>query len=117
MRWLVVGGAFLLGVVLVALLLLPAPGPRQRLLIGGVEDAAKWADPGGNMALANRAGFQVIVLSSVWQRPLPSPPAAERAALGRAITAALRAGIEPVVAVYSFAADTPRSVRDRLEFV
>ncbi|HUY71255.1 MAG TPA: hypothetical protein VMV08_03375 [Gaiellaceae bacterium] len=40
---------------------------------GSVEAAAKWADPGGNMALATLAGFRVVVISSVWQRPRTTP--------------------------------------------
>src|SRR5579862_446619 len=118
MRRVAVGGAALLLASVSALVLLGGLGhtPRRGLIVGGVEDAAKWADPGGNMALAARAGFRTVVLSSVWQRPRTAPTTAELEALGRAIDAAEPDGIQPIVAVYSFAADTPLTPRDRGEF-
>ena len=33
-------------------------GSPRHLVVGGVEDAAKWSDPAGNMARARRAGFR-----------------------------------------------------------
>ncbi|HWE81280.1 MAG TPA: hypothetical protein VG265_06500 [Gaiellaceae bacterium] len=116
MRWLAFGGGVLLAAGLAAALLLGGHARHRSLMVGGVEDAAKWADPGGNMALATRAGFQTIVLSSVWQRPLTAPTTTELDALGRAIDAAEPDGIEPIVAVYSFGASTPLTGRDRAEF-
>ncbi|HEX4323268.1 MAG TPA: hypothetical protein VHZ77_01425 [Gaiellaceae bacterium] len=89
---------------------------RPQLVVGGVEDAAKWADPGGNMALAQQAGFRTIVLSSVWARPATTPGPAELDGLRRAIDAAEQIGIRPIVAVYSFSGNTPVSTRDREEF-
>ena len=90
--------------------------PRHVLIVGGVEDAAKWGDPSGNMALARRAGFRVIVLSSIWRRPLWAPGAVELASLRGAIDAADADGISPIVAVYSFSSETPLSSRDRAQF-
>jgi hypothetical protein len=68
------------------------------------------------MALASRAGFASIVLSSVWQRPLRAPGAQEIYRLRTAIDAAEADGIQPVVAVYSFARDTPRTPGEQAEF-
>ncbi len=90
--------------------------PPHALVVGAVEDAAKWDPPRASMELARRAGFRAIVLSSVWSAPQRAPSAAEIAQLRGAVDAADAVGIEPVVAVYSFAADTPTSARARGEF-
>ena len=89
---------------------------RPGLVVGGVEDAAKWGDPAANMELASRAGFRTIVLSSVWSRPETAPDNPELERLRAAIDSARRLGIEPIVAVYSFSGETPVTARDRLEF-
>jgi hypothetical protein len=99
-----------------ALVLAGCGGGHRHLAVGGVEDAAKWADPGGNMALARRAGFQVIVLSSVWTRADKTAPADEVYRLKTAIDVAQRDGIQPIVAVYSFSGDTPLTPRARARF-
>jgi hypothetical protein len=91
-------------------------GLGPRLLIGGVDDAAEWGAPLASMELAQHAGFQAIVLSSVWRRPLAAPAAAEIERLGKAVAAADELGIEPIVAVYSFSSDTPLTERARTEF-
>ena len=118
MRRLAIGGALLLVAALTASAARERarPGPRHVLIVGGVEDAAKWGDPSGNMALARRAGFRVIVLSSIWRRPLWAPGAVELDSLRGAIDAADAAGIRPIVAVYSFSSETPLSARDRAQF-
>jgi hypothetical protein len=105
--------AAIVGAFLLAGLLQP---PRHELVVGGVEDAAKWADPGGNMALAARAGFRVIVLSSVWQRGQRAPSAVDLGSLQRAVVAGDADGIRSVVAVYFFARDTPLTARQRADF-
>ncbi len=91
-------------------------GSPRRLVVGGVEDAAKWSDPAGNMARARRAAFEVIVLSSVWTRGATTPDNPELARLRTAVDAAQRDDIRPIVAVYSFGADTPETQRQRLDF-
>ncbi len=118
MRRLAIVGALLLVAALTAWLLESelGPAPRHVLIVGGVEDAAKWGDPNGNMALARRAGFRVIVLSSIWRRPLWAPGAVELDSLRGAIDAADADGIRPIVAVYSFSSETPLSARDRAQF-
>ena len=88
-------------------------GRHGHVVVGGVEDSAKWADPGGNMALARRAGFQMIVLSSVWTRGARSPSADELHRLKDAVDAAQRVGIQPIVAVYSLSENTPVTPDDR----
>jgi hypothetical protein len=91
-------------------------GGRRHLIVGGVEDSAKWADPGGNMALAARAGFRVIVLSSVWTRPVRAPSVGEVYRLKTAIDVAERDHIQPIVAVYSFSGNTPNTSEDQSDF-
>jgi len=90
---------------------------RHGLVVGGVEDAAKWDPPLASMQLARRAGFRVIVLSSVWSPPLQAPGEPEIDRLRAAVEAADRVGIEPIIAVYSFARNTPLEPRARAEFV
>ena len=86
------------------------------LVVGAVEDAAKSGDPDAKMALARRAGYRAVVLSSVWSPPLEAPPPAELRALQGAAAAASAAGIRPIVAVYSFSAVTPTSPEARAQF-
>ncbi len=117
MRRTVLVGSLVLIVCLGAWLLQRALAPTQRsLVVGGVEDAAKWGDPTTNMALARRAGFRTIVLSSVWTRPLQTPDMPEITRLQAAVDAADTDGIHPIVAVYSFSSNTPLTARDRADF-
>ena len=106
----------LLVTVCAVLLVAGCGGHHRHLVVGGVEDSAKWADPGGNMALARRAGYQVIVLSSVWTQPHRAPTADEVYRLRTAVHVAQHAGIEPIVAVYSFGSQTPVTPSARAEF-
>jgi hypothetical protein len=108
--------ALLAAAAFVAVLLAGCGGGHHHLVVGGVEDSAKWADPGGNMALAGRAGFRVIVLSSVWADAARAPTASETYRLRTAIDVAQRIGIQPIVAVYSFSGDTPLTSRGRAAF-
>ena len=85
------------------------------LQVGAVDDAAKWApDPDRAMAAARDAGLDVIVLSSVWsqdatvERDLPP--------LRRAVRAAVRQHVEPILAVYQLSSSTPASSSDRAAF-
>ncbi len=86
------------------------------IVVGGVEDAAKNGDPAAKMALARRAGYRAIVLSSVWVPPLEAPPPADLTALRAAVGAATAARIRPIVAVYSFSAVTPTTPEARAQF-
>jgi len=91
-------------------------GGKPRLVVGAVEDAAKWSDPNLKMSLAVRAGFGAIVLSSVWQAPRTTPTQLELTALRGAVAAALSAGIRPFVAVYQLSANTPVTPQARAQF-
>jgi hypothetical protein len=93
----------------------PTPTPT-RLVVGAVEDAAKWSTPDAKMELARRAGFRAIVLSSVWTPPLTAPAPADLDALRAAAAAASKAGIRPIVAVYSFSSVTPTTPEARDQF-
>lgn len=114
--WVVIGGMLL---VLSTLLPLAGCGGAQRpaLLVGAVEDAAKWDPPLASMERARGAGFGVIVLSAVWTAPERAPGAGQIAQLRRAVVAAEATRIVPIVAVYSFARSTPLTAAGRLEFV
>ena len=90
--------------------------PRHALVVGGVENAAKRGSPLASMRFARRAGFRVIVLSSVWSAPLSAPGEREIDRLRSAVEAADGVGIEPIVAVYSFSKDTPLTPGARVEF-
>ena len=86
------------------------------IVVGAVEDAAKFGDPAAKMALARDAGYRAIVMSSVWSPPLETPSPTELAALRAASDAARAAGIRPIVAVYSFSAATPTTAAARAQF-
>jgi len=69
------------------------------------------------MSMARSANFRVIVLSSIWRRGETAPDSQELARLTASARAARNAGIVPVIAVYSFARDTPLSTKQRGDFV
>ena len=92
-------------------------GTAQRtLVVGGVEDAAKWSDPRIAMELARRANFRAIVLSSVWTPPRSAPDRDELQRLRNAVDAAEGQRIRPIVAVYSFGAVTPLTTQAQTQF-
>jgi len=91
-------------------------GGKPRLVVGAVEDAAKWSDPNLKMSLAKQAGFGAIVLSSVWQPPRTTPTPLELTALNGAVGAAISARIRPIVAVYQLSANTPLTPQARAQF-
>ena len=85
------------------------------LLIGAVDDAAKWAaDPGRTMREAHASGFDVVVLSATWSRGAAAyhdlPP------VRRAVRAAVAQHVQPVLAVYQLSSSTPNSAADRAAF-
>jgi hypothetical protein len=92
------------------------PQPRAKLLVGAVEDAAKFArDPDAQMQLARRSGFRAIVLSAVWENGAPASADVPR--LRRAVDAAVAADVRPVLAVYQFSSATPNDAERRGAFV
>jgi hypothetical protein len=87
----------------------------QPLVVGAVEDAAKWSpNPDQTMAETRGSGFQAVVLSAVWARGALAqkdlPP------LRRAVDAAEAAGVRPILAVYQLSSSTPVSLQDRSAF-
>jgi hypothetical protein len=92
-------------------------GPQSHsLLVGAVEDGAKYISPSLYMQLARSANFRVVVLSSVWRRGRTTPDAPELARLTAAARAARNSAITPVVAVYYFGAEAPLTPQDRGDF-
>lgn len=88
----------------------------QPLVVGAVEDAAKFGDADREMAFAADSGFGAVALSAVWTRGLRAPPPAELARLVRATAAAARRDIRPIVAIYFFSSNTPTSLSDEADF-
>jgi hypothetical protein len=90
--------------------------PHQpRLIVGAVEDAAKWSpNPDTTMAQTRGSGFSAVVLSAVWQRGAAA--AGDLPPLRRAVQAAVASGIDPLIAVYQTSANTPSSPDDRAAF-
>jgi hypothetical protein len=102
---------------IVAILLAGCGGSgRPQLVVGAVEDTAKYGDPRGAMSLAQRAAFTAIALSAVWNPPATAVDPAELARLRGAARAAVARGIRPVVAVYSFSGVTPLTDEARAQF-
>jgi hypothetical protein len=87
---------------------------EPRLLVGAVEDRAKFEDARAQMRLARDSGFRTIALSAVWRRGERTPTDLD--ALRRAVDAAVAEEIRPIVAVYSFSRDTPLSAAGREDF-
>jgi hypothetical protein len=110
------GLAIAAAVAVAVVLLTGRSASRHGLVVGGVEDAAKWGDPVANMGRARTAGFRVIVLSSVWTSGATGPDQPEIDRLRAAIDAAENTGIRPIVAVYSFSRDTPLTAPARDDF-
>jgi len=88
---------------------------EPKLLVGAVEDAAKYSsNPGTQMKLARASGFRAIVLSAVWETGASA--AADLPRLRRAVAAAADEGIRPVLAVYQFSSSTPTDPTRRSAF-
>jgi hypothetical protein len=85
------------------------------LVVGVVDDAAKWApDPNRSLAQTRTAGFDAIVLSAVWQRGATA--AHDLPPLRRAVRAAVGHDVEPVLAVYQLSSSTPATSADQAAF-
>jgi hypothetical protein len=90
--------------------------PEPKLLVGAVEDAAKYArDPRAQMRLARDSGFRAIVLSAVWEDGARADATLPQ--LRRAVDAAVAEGIRPVLAVYQFSGSSPTDPGRRHLFV
>ena len=91
--------------------------PAPPLVVGAVDDAAKWApDPDRAMAAAHEAGLDVIVLSAVWstdatvERDLPPLRRAVRAAVRQTRRADPRR--LPAQRIHAGVARQPHSLRN-----
>ena len=85
------------------------------LIVGAVEDSAKWSpDPVRTMSETRDSGFSAVVLSAVWKRG--ATVAGDLPPLRRAVRAADAAGVRPLLAVYQMSANTPSGPGDRQAF-
>jgi hypothetical protein len=90
-------------------------GQQQGLVVGAVEDAAKWSpNPEQTMAQTRDSGFSAVVLGAVWRRGATAD--GDVAPLRSAVRAAVASGIRPLIAVYQTSANTPSSPEDRAAF-
>ena len=105
-------------VVSAALLLAGCGGAKQSaspLVVGAVDDAAKWAPaPGAQMRLARASGLSAVALSAVWKRG--ESPTTDLPPLERAVEAAVAAQVQPLLDVYQLSSSTPLDPADRSAF-
>jgi hypothetical protein len=92
-------------------------GAKQpKLLVGAVEDSAKYApDARAQMKLARDSGFRAIVLSAVWKDGADAE--SDLGPLRRAVDAAVQEDVRPVIAVYQLSSSTPADPARRAAFV
>jgi hypothetical protein len=97
-----------------------APAPARRLVVGAVEDEAKFAPSDAaarrHMQRARRAGARAIAFSAFWRPPLRELPPIDRDALSRAARAAVAESITPIVDVAQFGSDTPLTDAEQADF-
>jgi hypothetical protein len=97
-----------------------APAPARRLVVGAVEDEAKFAPTDAaarsHIQRARRAGARAIAFSAFWRPPLRELPPIERDALRRAARAAVAESITPIVDVAQFGGYTPLTVGEQADF-
>ena len=98
----------------------PAPAPARRLVVGAVEDEAKFAPTDAaaraDMQRARRAGLHAIAFSAFWHPPLRELAPIDRDALGRAARAAVAESITPIVDVAQFGTETPLTDGEQADF-
>lgn len=92
----------------------------HRLLVGTVDDSLKQSDPAlaGQYARISRdAGFDAVLLSSVWRRGLDAPTATERTALETAAAAATKHDLRLFIFVWhGLSGGTPHTRAARQQF-
>src|SRR3954469_16850129 len=97
-----------------------APAPARRLVVGAVEDEAKFAPTDaaarGHMQRARRAGARAIAFSAFWRAPLRELAPVDRDALRRAARAAVAESITPIVDVAQFGGETPLTDGEQADF-
>jgi hypothetical protein len=99
----------------------PSSAPfGHRLLVGTVDDSLENADPALAASVATvsqKAGFDAVLVSSMWKRGQSAPSADQRTALGNAVAAARTAGLRVFVSVWhGLNGGTPRSAAERQQF-
>jgi len=98
------------------------PGTRlgHRLLVATVDDALKQADPAtaaGLTKLSHDAGFDGVMVSSMWTPGARAPSAQEKVALGNVVKAAGSQGMRVFVFVWhGLSRQTPRTPAARSQF-
>jgi hypothetical protein len=94
--------------------------PGHRLVVGTVDDALKQSHPARAAELvriSREAGFDTVLVSSLWTPGSTSPSSAERLALRNVVRAAGREGLGVFVFVYhGLSANTPRTPSARAQF-
>jgi hypothetical protein len=90
------------------------------LLVATVDDAFKQADPASAASLikvSHDAGFEGVMVSSMWQPGARAPSAEERLALGNVVKGAEAVGMRVFVFVWhGLSGNTPRTVAARRRF-
>ncbi len=106
-----------------SLIQLPKPGHIRlghRLLVATVDDAVRQSDPklaDDLMKVSADAGFDAVLVSSMWKPGAQAPSAEERLTLGNVVKAADAEGMQVFVFVWhGLSGTTPRTVRARHEF-
>jgi hypothetical protein len=102
----------------IALIAAPAASAGPSLHVGGVEDAAIWGNPGAQMDLAKRAGFDSIRMTIQWSNGSTAPSRDQMNRVQNAARAAVARGIQPIVAIYNTGStSTPADDVSRSAFV
>jgi hypothetical protein len=102
---------------------LPSPSGSvlsHRLLVATVDDAVKQADPklaASLIKISHDAGFDAVMVSSMWTPGAKGPSAQERLALGNVVKGADAEGMRVFVFVWhGLSGHTPRTVGARRQF-
>jgi len=92
----------------------------HRLLVATVDDALKQTDPAAArklMAISHDAGFDAVMVSSMWRTGATAPSAQDRLTLGNVIKAADAEGMRVFVFVWhGLSGATPRTLEARKRF-
>ena len=95
----------------------PVASGGSPLLVGAVEDAAKWSLPAAKMNLARSAGFGAVRMTVQWSTGQTVPNGGDLQNTLNAANAARAAGIEPIVAIYNVgSSSTPNTPELRAQF-
>jgi hypothetical protein len=101
---------------------IPKPGIRlgHRLLVGTADDAVKQVDPkfaGDLMKVSHDAGFDAILVSSMWRPGTTAPSGQDKLTLGNVVKAAAAQHMKVFVFVWhGLSGSTPRTPRARGQF-